>query len=411
MGSRTSRFLFALALLLSLLPAVRAGAQEATTRTLVFPLAYADEVTSPPVWVSVRWETNPFGKEPDFAGRKVHRGMVQNGEHEADRVRVIWDPAKGLLYVDRNCNNDLTDDEPHEKTQELGLYQFFHRVEMPFPEGGEPRFWKADVNLRAPEGGDKPRAGFIPLPGWHGNIELAGRKYPMTLKDNRDGKIAYGDRIRIGNPSITESGIPSRLCVDGRLYEMSFQFEPADRMILRVVFQETQKPMGECILAGEGIERLVLIECKPPDKTRSPIMIRNAAGEMAPRKTTPEASKNGTVAVFERPPKTITVPAGNYLQRVFLKGEPSPGRLISDRLSETHPVLEITAGQKTVSRVGGPLRNIVNLSESGGMLVMRHSLVGGEGETYQSETNIGPPHRFKVFKGAKQVASGSFEHG
>lgn len=407
MLSRTTRFLFALALLLSLLPVVWAGAQESTTRTITFPLTCGDMPSSQiRSRASVRWEKGVFGKEPDFAGRKVFRGTIRAGENETNRVRLIWDPEKNLLYVDQNQNGDLTDDKPYTGEKDRGSGQSFHRLEIPFPEGAETGSWRLDGQLRVPKGQDEPDWSSAVLSGWRGEIELAGRKWFMAVQDNLDGKIGDGDRLHIGIPGLEESAVPGRLCVDGRLYEMSFQFEPGNRRILHVAFQETQRSMGECDLAGEGIERLVLIECKPPDKNKGGDTKNSAGRDVPPAR--PETVKNGTIAVFERPPKTITVPAGCYLQKVFLKGGPAAGMLISD--SWMRPVLEITEGRKSVLRAGAPLRNSVNLWQSRNMLEMRYSLVDRDG-VYRPEHTMGPAPRFKVFKGGRQIASGSFKYG
>lgn len=410
MGSRTSRFFFALALLLFLLPAVGARAQEATTRTLVFPLACGDmpfsQIRS---WASVRWEKNIFGKEPDFAGRKVFHGTIRAGENGTDRVRFIWDPEKRVLYVDQNQNGDLTDDKPYTGDKDSGSGQSFRRVEIPFPEGGKTGSWRLDMRLRVLKGRDEPDWSSAVLSGWRGEIELAGRKYFMAVQDNLDGKIGEGDRFHIEVPGLGESAVPGRLCVDGHLYEMSFEFEPGNRKILHAAFQETQRSMGECDLEGEGIERLVLIECKPPDKNKGGDT-RNSVDELEhgpPAR--PEEVKSGTIAVFEHPPKTITVPAGCYLQKIFLNGGLSAGALISD--SWMRPVLEIAEGQKSVLRAGAPLRNSVFLRQSRNTLEMRYSLLGRDGEIYRAEGRMDPAPRFKVFKGARQIASGSFEYG
>ena len=410
MGSRTSRFFFALALLVPLLSAVGAGAQEATTPTMSFQLTCGDmpfsQIRSR---ASVRWEKNLFGKEPDFVGRKVFHGTIRAGESETNRVGLIWDPEKNVLYVDHNQNGDLTDDKPYTGEKDRGSGQNFRRVEIPFPEGVETGSWRLDMRLRVLKGRDEPDWSSAVLSGWRGEIELAGRKYFMAVQDNLDGKIGDGDRFHIGIPGLEESAVPGRLCVDGRLYEMSFQFEPGNRKILHAAFLETQKFMGECDLTGEGIERLVLIECKPPDKNKGGDT-RNSAGELEhgpPAR--PEEVKNGTIAVFERPPKTITVPAGCYLQKIFLSGGPAAGVLISDNWMR--PVLEITEGRKSVLRAGAPLRNSVFLRQSRNMLEMRYSLVGRDGEIYRTEGRVDPAPRFKVFKGAKQIASGSFEYG
>ena len=406
MGSRTSRFLLALALLLSLLPVVPVTAQDSTTRTIFFQLAYVPDAGSLVSDANIRWEKERFAKEPDFGGRKVYRAMIPAGGRESDRVRMIWDMTRGRLWVDGNRNNDLTDDQVHRV--KFSPAQTFHNVEIPFPEGPGTGSWRFHLWLRMRRGSDDPEARFYILSGWRGTIDLAGWKYSMTVKDNLDGSVGAGDQVRLDEAVFGEGGAPGRVFVNGRMYGISYEFDPTSRRILNVTFREIKAPMGACNLTGEFIEHLILVECRLPDRATNQTTPRAGAGGPGNRETGPKEAENGTIALFLRPQGTVAIPAGCYLQKVSLRAGSSGPQFISSGSWATQPILEITAGETVSSRLGAPLRNRVTLSQSGANLKMGYSLVGGEGEVYRRTDAAVPLPGFKLFKGARQIASGSF---
>lgn len=143
----------------------------------------------------------------------------------------------------------------------------------------------------------------------------------------------------------------------------------------------TPKPPlpGEIRLGGEHIERLV-VDCH-----------------------------DGSTKTFERPGKTITLPAGRYkLRELTLEGGFSRDpESINPGWDDTLPIV-VAAKRPVILNTGGPLRQIVKVEKDSRYLRMEHNFVGVGGERYFSAGQSKPPV-FTIYRGDKKVASGQFE--
>jgi hypothetical protein len=104
---------------------------------------------------------------------------------------------------------------------------------------------------------------------------------------------------------------------------------------------------------------------------------------------------------------TVKVPVGTYrVQRVELRGgymSLSGGTGELKRIAITEDIPEVL-------KLGGPLRQEVQATRQGRLLILNYKLLGIGGEAYRS-TSSGRPPRFTVYKGDRAIGSGQLEYG
>jgi hypothetical protein len=228
--------------------------------------------------------------------------------------------------------------------------------------------------------------------GYQGEIELDGRKWRLEIQDNLDGEINRQDRFSItraassgeaGGGAAAYSGmpVPVDLFLDGHEYQLSFAFGTGpDVPTMTADFTETRPPLGELILEGQFIRRLVL----------------EGAG----------------LVILDSPTRSVLLPVDRYRVRsIYI--QPAPGRPLlaaSDgiRIAE----LSVTAGAPCHLKVGGPVESTVTAAARGNMLRLDYALKGAGGEQYSlGNTDRRNPPRFAIYQGNHQLASGVFSFG
>lgn len=114
--------------------------------------------------------------------------------------------------------------------------------------------------------------------------------------------------------------------------------------------------------------------------------------------------KHGRLKVFDQPPESIKLRAGEYFVReVHLKGE---------YISDTYQVpgstwITVSEDKPVVLKIGAPLKQILKVKRQGKYLRLTYELLGAGGRKYVSEDkNIKP--RFVVYKGDKQIKGADF---
>lgn len=120
------------------------------------------------------------------------------------------------------------------------------------------------------------------------------------------------------------------------------------------------------------------------------------------------SQKDGGTEKFDKPGETIKLPVGEYqLQEVRLEGGYSCRimRPISDADWVT-----IAEDKPAVLKVGAPLKQTVEVTRQGSLLLLNYKLLGAGGEPYTSDSRSDPP-AFTVYKGDKKIASCKFEYG
>jgi hypothetical protein len=136
--------------------------------------------------------------------------------------------------------------------------------------------------------------------------------------------------------------------------------------------------VGELNLQGQHIQRLVL------------------------------SQKDGSRKKFDKPGETIKLAIGEYrLQEASLEGGYSCG--ITRPISDADWVT-IAEDKPAVLKVGAPLKQTVEVTRQGSLLLLNYKLLGAGGEAYTSDNRSDPP-AFTVYKGDKKIASCKFEYG
>ncbi len=117
---------------------------------------------------------------------------------------------------------------------------------------------------------------------------------------------------------------------------------------------------------------------------------------------------DGANQSFEPPGENISIAPGEYrLWEGCLEGDYvcyAYGRGIYDDL------ITVDTNKPAVLKIGAPLKQSVKVKRQGGTLVLSYELAGLGGETYTSRNRTSTP-TFAVYKGDKEIASGSFEYG
>ncbi len=133
---------------------------------------------------------------------------------------------------------------------------------------------------------------------------------------------------------------------------------------------------GEIKIEGKGIKRLVL------------------------------KNKDGNRETIRRPGEIVSLPAGEYrLREVYLEGGFSSS-VGGDRCDW----IAAEPNNPGVLKVGGPLKQKLDVVRHGNVLILKHSLNGIGGNVYRADNRDTQPG-FVVYKGDKEIASGKFEYG
>ena len=412
MKHRMSHPLLGLAFLLFCLscafPAWAQNAADAPT-THVFRLKhvstglafYSREIATP-------CTTEPLAKEPDFGGRKIYRGSLRLGRDPKNALSFAWDKGAGSLCLDLNRSGDLTDDPVFEnkRNKRLGYYrQEFNGVTFTSPRGPQYGLWTANILLHdtAPS---TCYADVSIVSGWEAEIDLHSKKVIFSVSRDPDNATTYPEALALRpsgrnyQPMYHNISVPpKKLFYDGRLYDLSFEFEPAENggeVVAR--FVDVAAPLAECEIAGQRIARLELRERR--------LLVPFSTGTVQRFAAKSVSGQDTIIAVLDEPRGKILIPVGRYFgPTVFLDGGTSIGIFSTKVFRE----FVVSATSPTVIRLGAPLDNRVSVEpvSRGNVLKLTCSLVGVGGEGY-------PPNRhakFAIYKNNKRIASGACEYG
>jgi hypothetical protein len=342
-----------------------------------------------------------FVKEPEFKGRRVHRGVLSLDPDTKQAVGFAWDVKANNLYIDLNGNRDLTDDPKgtFHNSGNPGRFRAPIAFNLPFQTGQLP--YHLDLGLSPYQG----RLVVSPRmhSGWVGSIELNGTSWEMAVADNMDGRIGVGDglflRPQSDDPSsamrpfdpsedqLCELPIAHHLFLSGVYYDLAFAFEHGgDAPSLDVTFTErTDRPTGELLITGSSIRRLTL--------------------------ETPENEGEPTVVVLDHPGPRVVVPTGLFAKAVVYL---DPGDAWRPYPAWLQTAVAIEEGGQTTLTVGAPLRHEVSVQANWGELAVATRLVGVGGEPYQpygSSSDLPPPPVVSVLHNGHQVATGAMRYG
>jgi len=337
-----------------------------------------------------------FKKEPDFGDRKIIRGAIPVAREEKEFLCFAWDVSELKLYLDLNRNLDLTDD-PSGVFQGQGnkYQQSFHNVRFKSINSQVPFLYHVTVHFSHYSlFGTPVRCVVNVRSGWQGDIGLYGRKWQLRVVDNLDGIIGPDDILTlrpykegqeepVNFSSYDRLDPPQRIFFDGHDYDLGFGFEPGTGgSQLVATFKESPSPLGTLEMKGSHISRLILREGKDRDSS---------------------------LVLLDFPGNKVLVPARVYSkQRIFLDG----GEIFAVLYANSRNEIPVIHDKVTPLKLGTPLAHTVEMSRHGTELMLDYQLVGVGGERY---VNFGKDFdnrpAFTIYRGKKQIASGSFEYG
>ena len=110
---------------------------------------------------------------------------------------------------------------------------------------------------------------------------------------------------------------------------------------------------------------------------------------------------------FRRPEQIIKLPTGKYrVHEIHLEG----GYICYAYRESKRLLVSVTSDETAILKIGGPLKQIINVDRQGRNLVMNYELLGVGGEKYISGTRDEKP-AFTVYRGDKEIGSDKFEYG
>ena len=372
-----------------------------------FQLPFKAEGFSLPLDLALDTTEVSFNKEPEYTSSKVVRGAIPLGPDKASTMGFAWDVEAQQLYIDRNVNLDLTDDRAESSSwaSDDKTNQSFMAVDIRTPFGERALLHYLDFTFTY-RSANRVTGTLKVTSGWSGEIEVNGRKWRMSVVNNLDGTIDKRDLLALNRPtpkvesmqgrfsgrrgrrpmldSEQEKGFPTfpadgSLEINGRFYDLAFEVEPGrGGPTMVAAFEETAPVMGELVLKGRGISRLVL---------------------SGPR-----------TVVLNEPGQRVWVPAGDYTRQQIVIDGGRAGTL----QAETSHTVSVREGQPAELNVGGPLDNSMTVKRAGSLVTLDYRLQGVGGEVYSdvpSDSRSLSHASFQVRKRDKTIKSYQFRYG
>jgi hypothetical protein len=354
----------------------------------VFDLEYQPDGFNCRISANIREEGEKFAKEPDFAGRNIARGLLLTGANVEQYTGFAWDQAGGKLYLDMNHNGDLTDDPEgiFESNKPDSSYQTFEDIHLEV---------QRDI-IRLPYvvrvyfsryGKMQAYCNASVSSGFSSEVKLYGRRWYVAVADDMNGVIDRDDQLFLSpldkdaEVGRNQHSLPlaERIFFDGHNYDLSFELKAGQmKPSLRATFTESEVPMGRLSLEGKFIKRLSL--------------------------------RAGSARVLLEAPEAIeSIPVGEYeCESIFLDG----GELGLFSTSDAHTLsVLVLENENATLKVGGPLSSSVDVKRMGNTLQLNYKLLDVWGHSYTSGQRVDKPPTFTIYKGDKEIASGSFEYG
>ncbi len=360
---------------------------EDTGASFSFPLKYQSTSSYLSSNFGIGKQEVKFRKEPDFGKDKVLRLALKTGSGKNDYVGFAVNITRKSLYLDLNQNLDLTDDPSGVyRAEARSPFPMFRNVQLKLDKNGTWRAYSLDFYF-----GGRDSGWVTVRSSYQGEIELYGQRWRLEVQDNLDGEIAPPDRVSItpaagdGGESRTLTGyepIPAapKLFLGGHLYRIGYAFgTEAEGRLMTASFTEINSDLGELILEGQHVRRLVL--------------------------------EGGALVVLDQPPRSMLLPVDKYrIQAVYLQLAPREPTLFGSAGGISQ--LSVRTGAPCRLKLGGPLESTVIAGAAGDMLQLSYFLKGSGGEQYSlNNANRGRPPRFAIYKGDRQLVAGNFQFG
>ena len=321
-----------------------------------------------------------FKKEPAYAGDIVYRHILHFGKDKINFVGFAFDVKAKTLYVDRNQNLDLTDDEPYLNTEENPYRDSgnFENVPIEITYENIPVQYALDMQIYKEYFLSGVRS------GWQGEIEIAGKKCIMSIGDNMDGVFDGQDvfmfdhqkhrEVRLAYGEEDLLSLPQWIFFEGQSYSINNALRVLEgETVLAVTLTPITQDLMDIAFEGQYVSRISLRDR--------------------------EYKKYG---VLDWPQPTMRIPADTYyLSRVDLLdsfyGYPRTSRLLMP-------------GRNVQIKVGGPIKQEVSVSRMGASLHLDYALKG-MGDIRYSADSYSNRATFAIYQGDRKVDGGNFEYG
>lgn len=391
-------------------PSSAAKAEKLPGKTFTFVLSYTPDIFKLENNKAEFKERNaPFAKEPpEFKGHTIYRADLT--APACTTIHLAWDLTSGTLLLDRNHNDDLTDDpaDIYKDHKAVRPGAEIVRVSPDIPFDYSSCSLRANLKLTVPthkvplNGEYHARASV--RSGWSGEIDLYGTKWWIALAEDLDGLINQDDLmiLKPGNPSdenpISADNqdkiqIARTMVFGGHVYDKFLQPGSQKNVIKLILTEKKSLPMGMVKIAGKNIHRLIL-KLENPDRDYNALYYK-------------------TVALFNSPVSgsIFSVPAETYETEVELCSGSGPIFFSNEKSVIVHK------NALTIANLGGPLNPTVTVERGETILQFGYELMGIGGESYHLRDKNTPasqrlsPPVITIYKGDKKIAVADREHG
>jgi hypothetical protein len=355
-------------------------------------------------------QTEPFKKEPDWGGRQICRGTINSAFHGVEKpgatpnhainLPFAWDYIQGKLYLDLNRNGDLTEHPAYSTSPGTGdyFYKTFTNLHLAFNGAAPTHPVLVDIALYAHKGKAISGGNLTWYSFWQGKAVLQGHEcqvglieHPNHLGSTSGALLLLRPWAERGKEFSLEDGLftgfdyCTNLFAYGQAYRLSCAYLPGDAAKFKLELTEAQAELGEVVLTGKSIQRVVLWE---------------------------HQAKTPYTVVLDRPRPKNQVPVGAY-NRYWVALRERATEAFSDYRDWGHPKsVTVTAASVLTLPMGGPLTNWVTVAAQGRTLNFEYQLQGAGGRyRLAGPVDRSKPPQVAICQNGKEVGSGKFEFG
>jgi hypothetical protein len=355
-------------------------------------------------------QTEPFKKEPDWGGRHICRGTINSAFHGVERpgappghtinLPFAWDYTQGKLYLDLNRNGDLAE-HPACSTQPGSgdyFYETFTNIHLAFNGEAPSHPVLVDIALYAHKGKSISGGNLTWYSFWQGKAVMQGQEcqvglieHPNHLGSTAEASMLLRPWTEHEKPFSLEDGLLAgfdyctNLFAYGQAYRLTCAYLPGDAAKYKLELSEAPAELGEVVLTGKSIQRVVLWE----HQAKAPYTV-----------------------VLDRPQPKVRVPVGTY-SRYWAALREKATEAFSDYRDWGRPKpVTVTAASLLSLPIGGPLTNWVAVQNQGRTLTFEYQLQGAGGRYRLSgPVDRSKPPEVAISREGKSVDSGKFEFG
>ena len=355
-------------------------------------------------------QTEPFKKEPDWGGRHICRGTINSAFHAVERpgtppghainLPFAWDYTQGKLYLDLNRNGDLTEHAACSTQPGSGdyFYETFTNIHLAFNGAAPSHPVLVDIALYAHKGKAISGGNLTWYSFWQGKAVLQDREcqvglieHPNHLGSTVEASLLLRPWSERGRDFSLEDGLLNgfdyctNLFAYGQPYRLVCAYLPGEVAKYRLELTEAQAELGEVVLTGKSIQRVVLWE---------------------------HQAKVPYTVVLDRPQPKVRVPVGTY-NRYWVALRERATEAFSDYRDWFRPKpVTIAAVSALTLPMGGPLTNWVTVAVQGRTLTFEYRLQGAGGRyRLAGPLDRSKPPQVTMYQNSKEVGSGKFEFG